>query len=120
MKLCSIVVATAIAVAAFNHARAQAPSADSAKSRRVEVAVTASGYTPSRVPATAGEVLTLVFKRTTDKGCGQQLVFPDRGIRRDLPLNKKVTVELKVRSNETISFTCGMGMYKGSIVASAS
>lgn len=86
---------------------------------RVTVTVTGSGYAPNTVQARAGRPLTLVFKRTTDEGCGDELVFPDRDIRRDLPLNQEVEVKLTPQVDETITFTCGMGMYRGSVVASA-
>lgn len=99
---------------------AETQSPGSATERqRVTVTVTGSGYEPDSVNARGGHPLTLVFRRTTDQGCGQQLVFPDRDIRRDLPLNQDVEVELTPRENETIAFTCGMGMYRGSVVALA-
>lgn len=100
-----------------NNSPAPAPSA--AERQRVTVTVTGSGYKPRRISAHGGQPLTLVFKRTTDQGCGQQVVFPDRDIRRDLPLNQEVEIELTPRENETIAFTCGMDMYRGSVVASA-
>ena len=91
-------------------------AAASAVVRRVEVEVHASGYAPASVQAVAGEPLALVFRRTTDQGCGEELVFPDHDIRRDLPLNEDVVVELTPSSGEAIRFTCGMDMYRGSIV----
>jgi len=87
---------------------------------RMAVTVTEKGYSPARVDATAGKPLTLVFTRTTDKGCGGTLVFPAHNIKKDLPLNKAVEVTITPKAKETISFTCGMGMYKGSVVATKS
>jgi plastocyanin domain-containing protein len=55
--------------------------------------------------------------RTSDDGCGQQLAFPSLGLRRDLPLNEAVSLDLEVPAGGRIEFTCGMGMYKGSAVA---
>lgn len=96
------------------------PSTESAAEvpvpRRMEVEVGATGYTPPSVNAVAGEPLALVFRRTTDDGCGDELLFPDRDIRRDLPLNEDVIVELTPKYGEAIRFTCGMDMYRGSIV----
>lgn len=133
MKHLAILVVAALSAAGCESNKAEAPSAthqapstnspapapSAAERHRVTVTVTGSGYEPGSISAHAGQPLTLVFKRTTDQGCGQQVVFPDRDIRRDLPLNQDVEVELTPRENETIAFTCGMGMYRGSVVASA-
>lgn len=84
--------------------------------QRVEVSVGASGYTPSQVQATAGQPLTLVFTRTTDEGCGQELVIASQDIRRDLPLNEPVEVTFTPTEAGELRFTCGMDMYDGAIV----
>ena len=84
--------------------------------RSIPVEVGASGYSPSEVTAAAGEEVRLVFTRTSDEGCGQQLVFPDLNIRRDLPLDEAVPVDITMPASGAITFTCGMGMYRGSVV----
>ncbi len=96
---------------------AEEPAAVAAGPTTVSIQVNKSGYQPSSVNAQAGKRLKLIFTRTTDKGCGDKLVFPDHGIDRELPLGEPVEVELTPQEGETISFTCGMGMYEGSIVA---
>jgi plastocyanin domain-containing protein len=58
----------------------------------------------------------MVFTRTTDEGCGQQLVFPDLDERRDLPLGEPVAVDVTVPASGRLGFTCGMGMYEGAVV----
>jgi len=83
---------------------------------RVMVSVGAEGYTPATVHAPAGRPLTLVFTRTSDEGCGQQVVFPSLNIRRDLPLNQPVEV-LVTPTVGSLAFTCGMNMLHGSVVA---
>ena len=95
---------------------AEETAAEAPAVRRVEVEVGATGYTPASIDAVAGEPLALAFRRTTDDGCGEELVFPDHDIRRDLPLNEEVVVELTPASGDSIRFTCGMDMYRGSIV----
>ncbi len=86
---------------------------------RPEIAVTvnARGYEPAEVTAAAGQPVRLLFTRTTDEGCGQQLVFPDLDIRRDLPLNEPVAVDLTMPESGRVAFTCGMAMYQGAVVA---
>lgn len=83
----------------------------------IAVQVGAEGYQPAEVSAAAGSPLRLVFTRTTDEGCGQQLVFPALDIRRDLPLNQPVAVDLTVPESGRFRFTCGMDMYDGALVA---
>lgn len=83
---------------------------------RVAVTVDGNGYTPARIPAPAGQPITLVFTRTTDQSCGQIVVFPDLGIRRELPLREAVAVTVTPPRGE-LRFTCGMDMYRGAIVA---
>lgn len=104
----------------------EAPSADPAAKAAptapvapaaVKVLVHAGGYEPDRVEVQAGQEVKLTFVRTTDEGCGEKLVFPEQKIEKELPLNEPVTVSLTPKKDETIGFTCGMGMYKGSVVA---
>jgi plastocyanin domain-containing protein len=93
-----------------------APPASAEQRRSIAVAVGASGYTPSEVTAAAGEEVRLVFTRTSDEGCGQQLVFPEMHIHRDLPLDEPVPVDITMPASGTVAFTCGMGMYRGALV----
>ncbi len=82
----------------------------------LSVSVDASGYHPAETRAPAGKAVRLVFTRTTDEGCGQQLVFPEQKIRKDLPLKQPVAVDITMPFSGRVSFTCGMDMYKGSVV----
>jgi len=90
---------------------------DSAQGSKVSVTVNEKGYSPNRIEAKASRPVTLVFTRTTDAGCGKEVAFPDQKIRRALPLNEPISITLTPKLNEPIKFTCGMGMYRGSIVA---
>lgn len=84
--------------------------------QRVAVTVNESGYEPSEIQAEAGEPLTLVFTRTTDQGCGNELVIASANIERDLPLNQPVEVTFTPDATGELRFTCGMDMYDGKIV----
>ncbi|APR87390.1 Lead, cadmium, zinc and mercury transporting ATPase [Minicystis rosea] len=83
--------------------------------RRIDVAVTAEGYTPSTIEAKKGESLVLRFTRTTKGECLAQVVFPDQKITKDLPLNTPVEVAIKADKAGKIPFQCGMNMVRGSI-----
>lgn len=84
--------------------------------RRVEIRVDHRGFHPSTVNAERGEPLTLVFLRTEERGCGNRVKFPDHDIQRDLPVNERVAVTITPNADR-ITFTCGMGHMRGTIVA---
>lgn len=86
----------------------------------IRVAVARSGYTPASITAPAGKPVTLIFRRTDDVGCGDEVVFPKQNIRKPLPLNQDVSVTVTPTGPGEISFTCGMGMYKGALVIAPS
>jgi plastocyanin domain-containing protein len=94
---------------------ASVPPSDGRPEIRVEV--NARGYEPAEVTAAAGQPVRLLFTRTTDEGCGQQLVFPSLNIRRDLPLDETVAVDIDMPESGRVAFTCGMAMYEGAVVA---
>lgn len=85
--------------------------------KTVRVSVTKKGFSPGSINTEVGSPLTLIFTRRSNEGCGRKIVFPSLGITKSLPVGKAVTVKITPRHEGTISFTCGMGMYKGIIVA---
>lgn len=89
-----------------------------AHTRTVKVKVTKDGFSPSSIDIEAGHKLNLVFNRASDNNCGSTVVFAKRGIRKSLPVGKDVVVSITPTESGQISFACGMGMYKGSIVVS--
>lgn len=126
IRLAAVFAVVAIAAckqeqpAAAQHAHS-ANSAESAEARAtpgapITVRVDGSGYHPARIRAAANSDVTLSFLRTTDECCGQQLKIPALNIERDLPLNQAVAVAVHVPANGELSFTCGMGMYRGAVV----
>jgi plastocyanin domain-containing protein len=81
------------------------------------VEVGGDGYHPGEISAPPSTPIRLVFTRTTDEGCGQELVIPSLDVHRDLPLNEQVAVDLVTPASGRLAFTCGMGMYQGAVVA---
>lgn len=112
-------IALLLASFAFAACDAKPQATPDTEPTSVRVTVDDSGYDPATIEAEAGQPLELVFKRTSDDGCGNEVVFVEHDIRRSLPLNEDVAVSIVPKADETIAFTCGMGMYKGKIVAKA-
>ena len=83
----------------------------------VKIMVDAVGYHPSEAKAQAGKPVRLEFTRTTEEGCGQEVVFPTLNVKKNLPLNQPVAVDVTMPASGSIAFACGMDMMKGSIVA---
>ena len=105
-----------VALAACNK-KSDAPAPASDGRPTMKVAVDATGYHPSELKAKGGTPVRVEFTRTTDEGCGQQLVFPTLDIKKDLPLNEPVAVDVTMPASGTLAFTCGMDMFKGALVA---
>ncbi len=77
------------------------------------------GFAPSSLSiakGAAGTLATVSFVRTTDQTCATEVVFPELDLKKALPLNEPVTVEVPSDSARTLTFQCGMGMYKGALL----
>jgi hypothetical protein len=83
----------------------------------VRVRITAQGYEPARVEIPAGRPVTLAIRRTTEGNCGGRIVFPGLGMERAIAPGATVVVRLPAQPRGEVRFGCGMGMYRGSVVA---
>ena len=81
----------------------------------VDVAVRSS-YAPDRIEAQAGRPIRLRFRRDDPNPCTDQVVFPDFGVVRDLPLGRVTSVELTPPAPGEYPFHCGMNMVRGTLV----
>lgn len=81
----------------------------------VRITVTKNGYEPWRVEAKAGVPLTLVVTRTTEETCATEVVLPEYGIDRKLPLNEPVTITFTPTRTGTLRYACAMKMFQGQI-----
>lgn len=82
----------------------------------IRINVTASGYEPSQISVKRGQTLKLAFYRTDAQNCAGTVTFPRLNITRELPVGETVVIELTPKEAGEVSFTCGMGMYKGMLV----
>lgn len=76
-----------------------------------------TGYEPAHIQLRPGVPARLVFTRTTESECLEQVQIPDFGIGvTDLPLNEPVAVSFTPEEGGTFTFACGMDMMRGTIV----
>lgn len=95
---------------------AQQPKQSASGPARFELAVTDSGFTPNPITVPAGSPVTLVVTRKTDQTCAKEIVFPDQGIRKALPLNEAVEIDLPASPKHEMTYVCGMNMISGKVV----
>ena len=83
---------------------------------RVQVIADEHGFKPSSVAFKKGAPAQLEFLRTSDETCATEVVFPELNVKKDLPKGKPVTIDVPTDKDQKLTFQCGMGMYKSSVV----
>ena len=74
------------------------------------------GYQPGRITVTAGEHVRLRFIRRDHTPCTREVVFPGLDIRRELPTDQAVVIDLPALAAGEYEFRCGMNMIRGLLV----
>lgn len=78
--------------------------------------VVKGGYSPEVISIPKGRTTTLFFIRKDPSSCLEEVVLPDFKVRRFLPLNKKVSVEINPTKVGEFIYSCGMNMFHGKII----
>lgn len=74
------------------------------------------GYSPDTIVFTNGKKITLRFTRKDQSSCLEEVVIPEFKIRKFLPLNQTVSIELKLKKAGEYEFVCGMNMFHGKLI----
>lgn len=74
------------------------------------------GYSPEVISIPKGKPTKINFIRKDPNTCLEEVVIGDFKIRKTLPLNQKVTVELTPQAVGEFKFSCGMNMFHGKII----
>lgn len=91
------------------------PALAQVKDQVVELQVTEKGFEPGSVDVKPGVPVVLKVTRKTDSTCATQIKIQSKKIKKDLPLNKPVTITLGKLDKGEIRFGCGMDMITGNI-----
>lgn len=84
-------------------------------SDNVEITV-AGGYSPEAIIIPKNKLTKITFLRKDPSDCLSEIVLGDFRIRKQLPLNQKVTIELNPKTSGEFKYSCGMNMYHGKII----
>jgi len=74
------------------------------------------GYSPNVIAIPKGKTTKLNFIRKDSNSCLEEVVLGDFKIRKYLPLNQKVTIELTPQKGGEFGYSCGMNMFHGKII----
>lgn len=81
-----------------------------------EVDITVDGgYSPEVISIPKGRPTKINFIRKDTSDCLEEVVLGDFKIRKTLPLNQKVTVEITPQQVGEYGYSCGMNMFHGKI-----
>ncbi|MEL7361292.1 MAG: cupredoxin domain-containing protein [Bacteroidota bacterium] len=85
-----------------------------------EIEVGRMGYDPINVELQAGIPARLVFTRTIESACAEQIQAPDFAVAvTDLPLNESVAIEFTPDEAGSFTYMCGMDMMRGTVIVQA-
>ena len=74
------------------------------------------GYQPDVISIPKGKTTKLNFIRKDPSSCLEEIIISDFKIRRYLPMNEKVSIEITPAEAGEYAFECGMNMFHGKIV----
>lgn len=74
------------------------------------------GYKPASVVIPFGKTTKLNFLRKDPSSCLEEVVLGEFKIRKYLPINEKVTLEITPQKKGEFGFSCGMSMFHGKLI----
>ncbi len=91
------------------------------KEKEIEVAdsvdiIVEGGYSPNVISIPKGKTTKLNFIRKDPNTCLEEVVLGDFKVRKYLPLNQKITIELTPQQSGEFGYSCAMNMFHGKII----
>jgi plastocyanin domain-containing protein len=84
--------------------------------RSVQLTVSESGFAPLEVSARQGVPLTLLVTRVSEASCAREIIIPEAGVRRSLPVREEVGITFTPERRGEMRYTCCEDMVGGKIV----
>ena len=108
-----------IATASFSAGAVTQKKSGAKQNNRIQsvmVTLTDKGYQPASFKLRRGVPARITFVRQVEVTCATEVVLPDYGIKRELPLGEPVVVEFTPQKSGKFAFACGMDMIRGKII----
>ncbi len=91
------------------------------KEKEVEVSdsvdiIVEGGYSPNVISIPKGKTTKINFIRKDSNSCLEEVVLGDFKVRKYLPLNQKITIELTPQQSGEFGYSCAMNMFHGKII----
>lgn len=74
------------------------------------------GYSPDTISIPQGKTMTVNFFRKDPSSCLEDVIISDFKVKKYLPLDQKVSIEITPKNKGEFAFTCGMNMFHGKII----
>ena len=103
----------------FGPRQALAARVDRSGVQQIDIVVT-GGYSPDRIEVHQGQPVQLNFLRKESNPCTEQVVLPDFGIIRSLPVGESIQVEFTPDKEGFFPFHCAMNMVRGQLIVTKS
>jgi plastocyanin domain-containing protein len=111
-----VTAASSPAAADTQARRARGAKGGAAKVQSASVALTERGYEPAGLRLRRGVPARITFTRKVSATCATEVMLPEYGIKRALPLDEPVVVEFTPKKSGEFTFSCGMGMLRGTMI----
>lgn len=86
-----------------------------AQAGEIRVTADSKGFSPNAITLKKGGPGTITFVRTAENTCATEVEFKELSMKKELPLNQPVAIQIPTGEAKTYNFACGMGMYKSSV-----
>ncbi|PIZ63102.1 copper-binding protein [Candidatus Saccharibacteria bacterium CG_4_10_14_0_2_um_filter_52_9] len=78
--------------------------------------IVSGGYTPHKILLQKDIPAKLIFNRKDASSCLEEVILPDFGVQRKLPVNQDLTIEVKPDKAGRFTYSCGMHMFFGEVI----
>jgi plastocyanin domain-containing protein len=86
------------------------------KNQIVNLEITEEGFQPKSLDVQPNLPTVLKIIRKTDSTCAKQIQIPSKNIKKDLPLNQMISINIGKLKKGEIRFGCGMKMMDAGMI----